>query len=129
LLVDPVSDDPLDHPRWRPLNGNGPPRQWLWVVEGLTAKGVATIELPQLTENLETIKNHVANHLVGRVATMRSHIAAGRTAEAAQDWQTLIDDTVANPDDELRGPTWWALQALLPDAERQAAGLAAAPRP
>lgn len=129
LLLDPTDDDPLDHLQWLPLDRRAPRKQWLWGVHGLTPKGRATIEILKLEENLEIIQDHVANHLVARVDTVREHLAAGRSGAAAQAWQTLLNDTVANPKDELRGPTWWALQELLPEAERVAAGLAAVPRP
>ena len=129
LLLDPATEDPLDHIRWEPLNQAGPPRLWKWKVIGLSPKGVATIAILKLTENLETIQSHVANHLVSRVESVKRHLLAGRPQDAVAEWQLLLDDTLTNANAELRGPTWCALHWLLPDGQRAAAGLAAPVRP
>lgn len=121
LLIDPATEDPLDHIRWAPLATAGPPRLWKWKVIGLTPKGVATIAILKLTENLETIQSHVANHLVSRVESVKKHLLAGRPLDAAAEWQLLLDDAVANAKAELRGPTWCALHGscLIASAPRQ----------
>ncbi|MCB9739744.1 MAG: hypothetical protein H6747_10790 [Deltaproteobacteria bacterium] len=130
-LIDPATEDPLDHLEWRPNASTRrlSPKLWQWDICGLTARGEATIAILQLDANIDVVAATIRNHVLPRVEAIRARGDAGALADAREQWERLLSDTVENPSSELRGPTWSALQHLLAEVERQRFGLRAAMRP
>jgi hypothetical protein len=128
LLVDPASDDPLDHVEWRPVNPKQPKRLWKWSPRHLTPKGVATINVLGLSTHADLLTPHLLNHVLSRTEEICDHIDNQQYVAALAKWQTLGRE-VASQECDLAGPTWNALHHLVDPTRRQAAGLPDLPRP
>lgn len=128
LLVDPSTEDPLDHIQWRPVDPQLPTRRWIWSPVGLTDKGKATIKILRLEELADDVGNHVRDNVLPRARSVCAAIDAGHHRRARRLWRELAGD-VARSDSALAGPTWNALDFLVDSARRTDAKLPPLPRP
>jgi hypothetical protein len=129
LLIDPSDGvDPLDHIEWRPVNSKLPPRLWSWEPVGKSPQGAATIAILKLKELTDDVADHVKKVILPSIGWIHEHLDAGRLDEANALWRQLIEDTLS-PSSELSGPSWNALEWLMPTTKRSQLGLSDPPRP
>lgn len=128
LLIDPATDDPLDHITWRPLQTAQPRRNWQWQPWGLTARGSKTIEVLRLAEVAEFLEGHLRRTVLPSLEELEDHLRAGRKARGVARWNTLLDNVLAR-DSPLSAATWCALEIWMPAANRTRLGLAHPRRP
>lgn len=128
LLVDPATEDPLDHLDWRPVNPGEPKKLWKWAPLGLTPRGEATIELLGMDELADDVGDHLRDHVVSRAEEICRLVDAGDVGSAVAGWAALANDVVRS-DCLLAGPTWNALRFLVDEPRRIRAALALPPRP
>ncbi len=128
LLIDPAIDDPLDHIIWKPLQTALARRDWKWSPSGLTPRGTATIAILKLAELADEVEHHLRIAVLPSMEEVEAHATAGRNAEAAARWQTLIADTLA-PSSPLAAATWCALEVWMPAVRRTQLGLSTPARP
>lgn len=122
-LVDPTTEDPLDHLEWYPTNTQATRKLWRWQVRGITLRGDYTKEVLRLSDNLEHVGDHIVRNLVDEVEAVRSSAGAGTLAAASHVWDALLAKRVEDKQAELRGASWWALHHLVPPSDRNSWGL------
>jgi hypothetical protein len=109
LLIDPASQDPLDHIVWRVVDPSGHRRLWEWTPWGLSTEGTATIEMLRLDWQLvDQVTRHLSGPLLGAVEGVEGHLAAGRVADANTSWDQLLADYLG-PTARYRAACWCAL--------------------
>lgn len=128
LLVDPASEDPLDHIEWRPVDRKQPKRLWTWSPAPLTPKGDATIRVLQVSKLADDVGAHVRDNVLGRTELLCSYIAKGEKGRAAREWRAIARDLIG-PSSVLAGPTWNALHFLVDPQRRTQGALPPLPRP
>jgi len=129
LLLDPAgSEDPLDHIAWLPGNTSFDRRDWIWLPQGLTDKGSATIAILKLEELAERAQGHVRTCLLPSIEEVEQHLTAGRIQQAHRRWKRFLEDNLA-PSAEWSAFTWHALGYLVPDHYRRQYNLVALTRP
>jgi hypothetical protein len=128
LLLDPATDDPLDHIVWKPLQRALERRDWKWMPSGLTPRGTATIAILRLAELADELEHYLRLAVLPSLEEIEAHIAAERSHEAAARWQALLADTLA-PSSPLAAASWCALEVWMPAARRTQLGLNAPVRP
>jgi 5-methylcytosine-specific restriction endonuclease McrA len=128
LLVDPSSEDPLDHIEWRPVDARLPKRLWKWSPAHLTPRGEATIKILHLAELADDVGDHVRDNMLARTESVCAHVDGGRHAEALVEWQRIGRD-LARSRCHLAGPAWNALHHLVDPIRRAKASLPFPPRP
>jgi hypothetical protein len=128
LLIDPAIDDPLDHITWKPLQTALARRDWKWSPSGLTPRGTATIEVLKLVEVADELEHHLRTAILPSLEELEEHFRAGRTAQGAGRWNSLITEVLAHGS-PLSAATWCALEIWMPAAERTRLGLAHPRRP
>lgn len=131
LFIDPSDPgvDPLDLLWWEPLNASLPPRTWVWVLRWNNARGRITAANLQLEDLAGDIGAHVRENIVPRVEVVLGDAQSGNLGQARTRWSDLLAQKLLNPQADFRGPTWKALDLLVPAADRATWGLAAPPRP
>ncbi|MBT9557572.1 MAG: hypothetical protein IV100_16145 [Myxococcales bacterium] len=92
---------------------------WQWEVTGRTRRGTGTIAILKLDQNIDTISDHVRNNILPRVELVERSTGAGNPQQAVLDWNALLSDCIESPRAELRGPTFCALEYLVPSSTRQ----------
>jgi hypothetical protein len=128
LLIDPATDDPLDHITWRPLQTRLDRRDWKWSPWGLSARGWETIDVLRLGEIADEVEHHLRTAVLPSLEEIEAHFAAGRTTAGAQRWKKLLAETLA-PHSPLSAATWCALAIWMPAAQRRRWRLPAPRRP
>jgi hypothetical protein len=128
LLLDPATDDPLDHIVWKPLQTALARRDWKWSPFGLTPRGTRTIKILLLDELADELEHHLRLAVLPSLEEVEAHLAAGRRREATARWQALLAETLA-PHSPLAAATWCALEVWMPAAQRLQLGLSAPVRP
>ena len=121
LLIDPTSEDPLDHMVWRPLDPRSPDGAWRAFHK--TERGRVTIHILGLDgRNVDRVGEHIL-HVVkpwaDRVATALEH---EQLAQAQALWNEALIRLFA-PAQPLHAATYDALAYIVPASERERAGL------
>lgn len=135
LFIDPAgATDPLTLLWWEPMTQTPaglpiPPRLWTWSPRWTDDRGRVTADNLKLVELAADIQRRVAKDIVPRVNKVRDAGQAGDLGRAQAEWESLLDDKLRDPEEDFRGPTWKALDLLVPAADRAAWGLAEPPRP
>lgn len=128
LLVDPSSEDPLDHIEWRPVNRAQPKRLWKWFPAHLTPKGEATIKVLHFDNLADDVGDHIRDNVLARTESVCAHVDAGRHTTALAEWRAIGRDLVRSAC-HLAGPTWNALHFLVDQPWRASASLVLPARP
>ncbi len=128
LLVDPATEDPLDHIEWRPVNPKHAKRLWKWSPTGLTEKGDATIRALGLLHQADIVGTHLRDNVLARTDNICTLVDGGQHTQALALWHALAKDVVRS-DCDLAGPTWNALHYLVDDARRHSASLPGPAKP
>lgn len=128
LLLDPATDDPLDHITWRPLQTRLDRRDWKWSPWGLSKRGWETIDVLKLGEIADEIEHHLRTAVLPILEEIEAHFAARRAAAGTRRWKQLLADTLA-PHSPMSAATWCALEIWMPAAKRRQWRLPAPPRP
>jgi hypothetical protein len=122
LLIDPTTDDPLDHVEWRPVNRAQPKRLWKWFPAQLTVRGDATIKVLHFGELADDVGDHIRDHVLSRTESVCAHVDGGRVKAARTEWAAIGHDLVRSTC-ALAGPTWNALHYLVDQPRRARANL------
>lgn len=128
LLVDPRTDEPLDHLQWSPVKRTAPRATWRWTIEGLSEKGTETIRIFGLKDRIDRVNGHLEGLKLTAIE-IDKHLAAARLDEAREAFTRLVVQYVNNAGSPFRNAAYWALDALYPEAARSAHGFCALPRP
>lgn len=129
LMVDPATEDPLDHIEWRPVNPLiHAKRLWKWSPTGLTVKGNATIRALGLLHQADIVGNHLRDNVLARADNICALVDGRQYTRALALWDALAKDVVRS-DCDLAGPTWNALHYLVDATKRRSASLPIPPRP
>lgn len=131
LFLDPADPavDPITVVWWQPVDPNLPPRQWVWTVRWADDRGRVTASNLRLDELAHEVASHVRKDIVNRAETVRTLALSGQLPAARQAWDLLLQDKLHDPVESFRGPTWKALDLLIPPADRAAWGLSPLNRP
>lgn len=111
LLIDPASQDPLDHIRWAPVDPTPARKQWLWtpVAHAGSLEGAATIEMLRLDWQLvDLVGDHLRGPLLDAVEEVEEHLEAKRFARANVRWARLLDSFLGARA-PYRAASWCAL--------------------
>jgi uncharacterized protein (TIGR02646 family) len=135
MFIDPAgAADPMTLLWWEPqthtpLGLPVPPRLWTWSPRWTDDRGRITADTLRLVELAAEIQKRIAKDVVPRVEGVRSLAAAGNLIAAQAAWTALLDDKLHDQEESFRGPTWKALDLLVPHADRAAFGLTHPTRP
>ena len=113
LLLDPATDDFLDHVRWVPSNVEQARRLWTWSPRALSPRGRATIDILKLFELADELQDHLVDHVLCKVEEVEQHLRGRRTRQAAESWNGVL--TLLEPDRSFTAATWCALQHWIND--------------
>jgi uncharacterized protein (TIGR02646 family) len=128
LLVDPRSDDPLDHLEWTPVDRTKPKLRWQWTIQGRDQRGTVTIGVLGLNGREDEVNLHL-RPLRALWREIANHLAAGRELEAQQSWDAVVATFVEDTDQPFRAAAWWALDSLCSKTDRHANGFRDPPVP
>lgn len=128
LLVDPRTDQPLDHLQWVPVDRRLPRASWRWTIEGLTKRGTETIRILGLTDRIDRVNSHI-DAISSTAIEIDEHLAMGRNSDARKAFERLVTQYVDDCDKPFRNAAYWALDGLYPLTFRTENGFAVVCRP
>ncbi len=128
MLIDPATEDPLDHLQWKPVQPSLPRKQWSWDISWHSPKGRKTVEILKLRELAEDVAAHLSTSVLPPIETIEQRLQAGHTNKARILWEELLGRVLA-PKATLSFAVWCALRLWMPPAIRKKHGLAPLPRP
>ncbi len=128
LLVDPGSEDPMDHIEWLPVDRTQPRDLWTWSPKGRTQKGDETIFDLKLTELADEVGDAIRTGVLRGIEEVEDLLKDGKLVRARKRWNTLLHDELF-PEASLTAAKWYALEAWMPAATRTRHGLTHPSRP
>jgi hypothetical protein len=114
MLVDPGSEDPLDHLRWVPVDRTLAPGSWSWKLKALTPRGEVTRQVLGLDQLADEITDQ-AKDLWRRFA--KDVLEPNVARKALQAWSWLTSEFV-DPKRPHAGANWSILDVLRHSSDR-----------
>lgn len=121
LLLDPASDDPLDHMTWRPLNPNSPNGPWRAFHK--TERGRITIHVLGLDgRNVDRVGDHIRHVVKPWSDRVTAALEQEELVRAREIWMDALVHLFV-PSQPFHAATHDALAYMVPADRRERAGL------
>lgn len=113
LLIDPSTEDPLDHIAFYPRDATVPRQELFWVPVHQTERGRVTILVLGLDQHLpDAVTDHVRTQILPGFEQVEAEFAVRKPRAAAATWGALLNRLFATTQ-PYHSASYWALDFLL----------------